>query len=208
MAKSVLKIVLSRIFGFIFFLILLGIANILVRFIPSSVYAAVINFFNTNILLFLGMMLVGMVNEIFWSFYFPFNILAPVASAILSIFIVSFIYRAWSFLDTFFRTNFVLPGSLYLPIALIILFFGYIAILTRKGKPKEEFDIDAKKPLPKGAAGAVAQKKKLDEQVEWEDVSNEFKLALYNIGRSINKNFEKKPKRSNKKARKKAKQLK
>jgi hypothetical protein len=187
MARPVLRVIFSNIIGFIMFLILLAIANLLVPHIPSSVYESIVDFFNSNILLFFGMMLVGMINEIFWSFFFPFNILAPITSAILSIFIVTFIYRVWTFIDSYVRTNIVLPNYVYVPIALIVLFLSYIAILIRQGKPKEVYEEEAKKPVPKKSE---IIKRKPDEKVEWEDVSNEFKLALYNIGRSINKSFE------------------
>lgn len=202
MARPVLRIIFSNILGFIMFLILLAIANLLVPHIPSSVYESIVDFFNSNILLFFGMMLVGMINEIFWSFFFPFNILAPITSATLSIFIVTFIYRAWYFIDSYVHTNIVLPSSVYVPVALIVLFIGYITILARQGKPKEVYEQEAKKPVPKKSE---IIKRKPDEKVEWEDVSNEFKLALYNLGRSINKSFEEGKRKKGKKERRRGK---
>jgi flagellar biosynthesis component FlhA len=115
---------------------------------------------------------------------------------------VTFIYRAWYFIDSYVHTNIVLPSSVYVPVALIVLFIGYITILARQGKPKEVYEQEAKKPVPKKSE---IIKRKPDEKVEWEDVSNEFKLALYNLGRSINKSFEESKRKKGKKERRRGK---
>jgi hypothetical protein len=190
MARSVLKIILSNIAGFLFFLILLAIANILLKYIPSAIYADVVNFFNTNIFLFLVMMLIGMINDIFWSFYFPFNILAPISSALLSLFIVVFFYTVWNFLNIYIKADVAVPKGMYTPVALLVLVVGYILILVRRGRPREVYEkwAEKKEEVKKKSESA---RKRPEQDIDWEDVGNEFKLFFYNLAKSMNKGFEK-----------------
>lgn len=198
MARSVFRIILSNIGGFILFLIVLAIANIIMPYIPSTIYADVVGFFNANILLFLLMMFIGLINDIFWSFYFPFNILAPITSALLSIFVVVFFYRVWNFLNTYIKAEIAVPKGLYTPVALFVLVIGFILILARRGKPREAYEewVNRKQEAQKKSEAAG---KRPAEEIDWADVGNEFKMFFYNIGRSINKSFEKEKQKEKKK---------
>jgi len=207
MARSVIRIIFSNIMGFIIFLIILGIANLLIPAIPGALYASTIGFFNANIMLFLIMMLIGLVNDIFWNFYFPFNILAPVTSAALSIFIITFFYRLWDFINMHVQSGFVVPRGLQLPIALFVLLIGYILIAVRSGRPRAAFEEEMRE---RHAERWERKKQRLErrmerakdrrsEKIDWEDVGNEFKLAFYNIGKSLNKAFEGKKEEKKKK---------
>ncbi len=198
MPKSVFKIIISSIGGFIIFLIILAIANIIMPYIPSTIYADVVGFFNANIMLFLLMMFISMVNDIFWIFYFPFNILAPITSALLSIFVVVFFYRVWNFLNNYIKAEITVPKGLYTPVALLVLVIGYIVILARRGKPREAYEewVNKKQEVQKKSEAA---RKRPSQEIDWADVGNEFKLFFYNIGRSINKSFEKEKQKEKKK---------
>ena len=145
MTKSAPRIILHRIIGFIIFLILLVIANALIPIFNSNVYSDIINFFNANIILLLILTLIGMVNEIFWSFYFPFNIIAPITGSILGVYIVTFVYRCINFLDIFIKNNSnimtaILPeGIVSMLVFWIVLIAGYLIILIRQGRPRKEW---------------------------------------------------------------------
>lgn len=191
MARSVFRIILSNIAGFIFFLIILAVANILLKYIPSAIYADVVKFFNANIILFLVMMLISMVNDIFWSFYFPLNILAPVSSALLSIFIIVFFYRVWDFLNSYIQSDVAIPGGMYTPVALLVLVVGYTLILARRGRPREAYEkwLEQKEVVQKKTEAAS---KRPEKEIDWEDIGDEFKLFFYNLAKSMNKGFERK----------------
>ena len=185
MAQSIPRIIISRVAGFLFFLILLAIANYLIPNINSEIYKSTVIFFNNNLILLLILMFVGIVNEIFWIFYFPFNLLAPVSSSILGVFIAGFIYRMWNFLDAYINSGLRIPiDAIYVLLFFIILIAGYFTILVRKGKPKEEYERSGKFK----DKNERTEKKK---NVEWENIGNEFRLVLYNVGNSINNLFKK-----------------
>lgn len=203
--KSAPKIIISRIIGFIIFLILLVIADALIPVFNSNVYSDIINFFNTNIILLLILTLIGMVNEIFWSFYFPFNIIAPITGSILSIYIITFIHRFFDFLNIYVQPNISLPwNAIQSTVLWIVLIVGYIIILVRQGKPRKEWHEEIKKwheqRWERKREKLEKKMEKLDrklgkKKVEWENVGNEFKMLFYNIGKSFNDMFDKGKKR-------------
>lgn len=189
MAKSVPKIIISRIIGFIIFLILLVVANALIPAFNSNVYSDIINFFNLNIILLFILTLIGLINEIFWSFYFPFNIIAPITGSVLSIYIVTFIHRGFDFLNTYFPSDIILPWQTIQSLVFwMVIIVSYLIILIRQGKPKEDWHEEMKKWHEQRWE---RKREKLKKKMEWEDVGNEFKHLFYNIGRSINNLFDK-----------------
>lgn len=205
MAKSVSKIIISRIIGFIILLILLVIANILIPIFNNSLYSSIITFFNTNIILLLMLTLAGLINEIFWSFYFPFSIVAPITGAILSIYIILFIHKLFDFLSIYIQPDLVLPWQAIQSVVFwIVIIAGYFIILIRQGKPKQEWCEKVEKwheqRWERKREKLNKKIEKLDRKLgkkkfEWEDVGDEFKTLFYNIGNSLNSLFEGKTKK-------------
>lgn len=179
MPHSAARIVIGRIAGFIFFLILLGVANILAPSTQNQVFIDIVVFFNSNLLLLLAITFIGMANEIFWNSSFPALLLAPISGTILSIYNIMFFYALWNFLDSsYFKTNAPIPiNTIYAIVPLFVLVIGYITVLSRSLKKKE--------PEKK-------RKKTEKKTVEWEDVGEEFKLFFYNVGKAFNSIFKKK----------------
>ncbi len=196
MAKSVLKIILSNIIGFLIFLIILMIANKLISSFDNEIFRNIIGFLNANLVLLFTMMFVGMINEIFWAFYFPFNILAPITSSVLSVYIINFIERIWIFLNLYERFNILINfQAVYTLVVFIVLISGYLIIFFRHGKPKEDLEKWNRERLERKREKFHKKIQKIDKKlgknkVEWKDVENEFKLVLHNAGKSINKFFE------------------
>ena len=183
--KSIPKIILSRIIGFIIFLVLLGILNMLIPYVQNQIFSQIISFFNSNIFLLFIIMIIGLMAEIFWALIFPLNALAPIFSAISSIFILAFIFRAWNFIESFTGSLISIPIPQYLIYVIVfwlVIIIGYIKVLASIGKFREKVEEDEEEK--------TIRKKR--EKVEWDDIGNEFKNLLYNIGRSFNDLFGKK----------------
>jgi hypothetical protein len=104
----------------------------------------------------------------------------------------------WNFLNTYIKAEITVPAGMYTPVALVVLVIGYILILARRGKPREAYEkwVNKKQEVQKKSEAA---RKRPAEEIDWDDVGNEFKLAFYNIGRSINKSFEGKKEKEGKK---------
>lgn len=180
--RSVARIVLSQIGGFIIFLILLAIANYLTRFIPGQLYKEIVYFFNNNLFLLFAMSIFATLSEIFWNFIFPFNLSAPIVSAILSTFIITFVFRFWNFINSYVKIGFKLPiNALYVVVFLLALIVGYLVILMKFFGQKKELHEKEKE---------VGKRETKKGKIGWGEIGNEFKLLFYNIGRSINRLFE------------------
>ncbi len=184
-------IILFRILGFLFFLILLAVANIIIPYVENEVYTDVIIFLNINITLLMIITFIGMINELFWSFNLPFNLIAPVTSGILGIFLINFFYKVWNLLNGYFNLNVIILTDLfYILIFLLIIVAGYIIILSRQGKTREDWEERLERHKKHGK-----KDRHDDKDIEWKDVEKEFKRVFYNMGRELNKLFEPKKKK-------------
>jgi hypothetical protein len=178
------RIILFRILGFVSFLILLAVANILIPIINQDLYTKILIFLNANVMFLFILTCAGMINELFWSFNFPFNIPAPITGGALAVCTLMFFYQVWIFIKGYLNLAFDVPiASFYVLIFLLVAVIGYIVILVRQEKPKEHI----KEKLERGYKS---------KKIGWEDVEKEFRNVLYNIGRELNKLF--KPKRKRK----------
>jgi hypothetical protein len=180
-------IILFRILGFVFFLILLAAANVLIPFINKDLYTSIVMFLNSNIILLFIMTCIGMVNELFWSFNFPFNVAAPITGGVLGVYIVMFFYQIWNFINMYLNLGITIRiGSFYFLIFLFVMVLGYVVILSRNGKTREDWE----ERLKRRHKEMGKNKKHEGEEIEWKDVEREFRLIFYNIGRGINSLFE------------------
>ena len=162
--KSISKIIISRTISFLIFLILLAIATFLVPAINNYIYSQIINFLLRNISLSVIIFFISLIADIFWNIPFPLNLPAPIISAI------TYIYRLWLLIESIINMQVLLPIiPIYVLIFWLVIIFGYLRIflnLLRKESAKE--------------------KMKKTEKVEWHDIGQEFKLALYKIGKALN----------------------
>ncbi|MBR9704021.1 hypothetical protein GOV12_01310 [Candidatus Pacearchaeota archaeon] len=199
MGRSTGKVIISNIVGILIFLILLGVANLLIPVVNNHVYMSVVEFFNSTLWFMLLLWFIGFINELFWSFYFPFNIIAPIISAVYSIFIIMFFSIFWNFIMVLINIDFNIPFNvLYTIVPLIVLVAGYIIILVRKGKPACE--LHDKNELKKEKDRLERKKEKVEKRIKnlddevkdvsWDEVGSEYKSALFNLGKSINKIFD------------------
>jgi hypothetical protein len=193
--RSPVSIIFKNTIGFVIFVVLLSVAGIISQSINNPVYTQIVQFFNSNMGIFLILFLVGMINDIFWNFCFPANIFAPIISSVLSVFAVSLFYKIWVFIEIYIDTDIAIPiNSIYIFVAVLTLIIGYIILITRETRERFECRLKEVKEL----------KRKAGKKVEWEDIKEEFKMACYNFGKAMNRAFSsEKEKRSGKRKKKK-----
>jgi len=159
--KSIASIVFSRICGFLGFAVLLGLANIAQLFIDNIIFSDVVRFLNSSILLLLIIMVVGILTDISWAVMFPFNILAPVLSAINSIFLLYFILGIIEVVQM--HTFDFMPPMLFTLIApilfFVVLIFGYVTLVMKVLLPSP-------------------RKEKTKKCTKWGEVGEEFRLSI------------------------------
>jgi len=170
--QSPTKIVIYNLISFVVFLIILGFLNISFDYFDNNMLLEIVNLLNSNILLIFTFSIIFTVGEVFGSFRFPSNLPSPIFNAIGSLFLLNFLFKIFnlvgnfSTIDTFEKLTKALP-FLYPIIFLLVLFGGYVSILT-------------------GASQEVPPKKKTSKNEEshdrsWDDVGNEFKEMLYDV---------------------------
>ena len=181
--RSIPWIVLLRLFGLVFFLILLYIANHLAFFTENPLNYQIIQFLNNNIWLIIVMSIIFLFGEVFNALIFPFNLPAPLFNASASVLLVTFLYRIFALIDILLDEQiFVIFNRLaflvYPLVFVIVLIGGYIAILVKLSRTDE-------------CGSGPENKEKTGEKLTWEDVGEEFRQAIFDLltlmRQSINK---------------------
>ena len=183
--KSVFSVILSKIFGFLFFLLMVYVANLLTQYIDSEIYTEILHFINRNFTFLVITSLILMLGEIFFAIYFPFNLPAPLFSSIGSIMIVTFIGKIFLLVDSFTGENIylifrILSYVVYPLVFLIVLIGGYISIFFRLFTPAE------RPHKPKDRIIDVKPVK------SWHDIGNEFRQLIYDFLNMLRKSIKKK----------------
>lgn len=170
--KSVFWIVLSKLFGFLIFFILLYAANFLLDMTLNPTYHQIVQFMNANIVLVVTFSLILMLGEIVDNFAFPFNLPAPFVNAIGSVYVVAFVFNIFELIEQvtlieiygfIYSLKFIISPLVFI----LVLIGGYISIFTRLAKEEEK--MAKKKP------------KKKEKSPSWEDVGDEFRHMIYDV---------------------------
>jgi|SRR3989339_321041 len=189
--RSIPRIIISNISGLVFFLILVALANYALNYFSHPTFVEVVNFLNSNLVLIITISILGLFSDLFWAFMFPFNIIAPILSAFLSYYILSFAYTILELVQQV--RDFVFPisfNTLYPFVFAIVMIIGYIIIFSRLGGKLIRRE-ETEKPNRK-----EEKKEESTELIKWRKVGNEFKLLFFNIGKSLNSLFSKKKTKS------------
>jgi len=194
--KSVVWIVLSKIFGLICFFLLLYILNILTIYIKHPIFNTIVVFLNSNVSIIFVMAVIFMIADLFSALGFPLNLPYPFFSAFGSLFVAQFIFRGFALLDLIIKQNIFQGIALFsfivYPIVfVIVLITGYIKLFkketeeVRRGNEHRSYIAET-----------------------WEDVESEFKQTLYDflklIRESINSGRAEKRRRKTGRKRKRA----
>lgn len=193
--RSITRVILSNIIGILIFFVLLAIANFLIPYFPNDKFITMIDFLNSNINLIVILTFFGMLSEIFWTFSFPFNLISPIISAIFSSYLITFIFRLWNLVKDYIKVEVNIPIDLiYIGVFALVIIFGYLSIFIRffKKRNKESQEYEEEKEEEKPMKKEKKQKEEKTHLIKWEKVGNEFRLLFFNIGKSLNRLFEKK----------------
>ena len=187
--KKIQGIILSKTISLMIFLVGLVIINNIES--HSFAFRTVVQFINANAVLLIIMSLIMMIAEVCFAFMFPFNLVAPIFSAVGSIYLVTFIIRVFGLIDTLsnvrvFAFMFPLAFLIYPLVFIIVFILGYVNIFIRlfRAKRKEETNGWKERKNKKGQ-GKSREK-------SWDDIGNEFKTAMSDFFRKVADSIEKK----------------
>ena len=173
--KSLFKITLERTLGFVIFLGMLYVANLLSGQIQSQLFQQTVQFLNSNIMLIIAFSVIFFFGEIFFNLIFPFSLPAPIINAVGAMYLLNFIFNSFTLIETVLEMSifgiFRSLSFLIYPIVFVaVLVGGYIAIFVRLFKCEEK---------PKKKPGKKPKKKQ--EQPTWEEIGQEFRQVLYDV---------------------------
>lgn len=187
--KSIAWIVIKKSLALLIFLALLWVASYARIFISNSFYNEIVQFLMDNLELSVIIYFFSLFSAVFWNLEFPGNMPAPIFSAFSSYFVIKYLYNVWLLIDNYVEIGISFPiQTLYYIAFAIVLIVGYIIIISKAGKI-----ISGKEKIKVKEVPVEEEKlKPVKERVKWGEIRNEFKSALYGLGRSINSLFSKK----------------
>ncbi len=144
--------ILTRVIGFIIFLVLLGIANLLTNYITNPIYLSVVGFLNANIWLIVIFSVIFLIGEIFGYLMFPLNIPSPLFNAVGGVLLIQFVFKLFKFLldTTSIKINFGLPiadieNLIIIVVFIIVIIVGYVHIVMDATRPKKKHILEKSK---------------------------------------------------------------
>jgi len=136
MSKSILRKILFKAIGFVVFIAIMLVLNVLAAVLPEPHFVAVVQFLNANILLLILMNLLLFFGSVFSALEFPLDLPAPIFNAIGGVFTVTFMIKVFGLVANLTEGNVVinlLPIAtlLYMLVFLLVFLVGYLSILIR-----------------------------------------------------------------------------
>lgn len=132
--KGAGRIILSRVIGFIIFLVLIWILNLMTYYVHNNTLSAIVSFLNSNLLLIIIFTLIFIIADIFYYLWFPLDLPAPLLSAFGTVLLIRFIFNIIIFVLSLIGITLNLPlEMIYIIIAviafIIVLIVGYARII-------------------------------------------------------------------------------
>lgn len=173
----------TRMIGFISFLIFVALANILTSIYPQSTHIAnAVSFLNANLPLLIIIAILMIVADILSAFPFPLDLPAPIIRAFGAVFIIAFLLALVQWLDFSqdISNMFQILSFFVVPLVfLIVLIGGYYKILKslfQNGR--------ANGPVPSvtdPTIGTPAFSVPATTAKSWDDVHAEFRMMLWDL---------------------------
>lgn len=131
--------VLTRVIGFVIFLVLIGILNLLTYYIQNSTLSAIVSFLNNNLILIIVFTVIFIIADIFYYLWFPLSIPAPLLAAFASVLLVRFIFNLIVFILSLIGVTIIFPWDIVYWIIAVVVFIlviiiGYIRIFSHAAR--------------------------------------------------------------------------
>jgi len=171
----------TRMIGFISFLIFIVLANILTSvYIQSAYLTKTVSFLDNHLPLLLLIAAMVIVADVLMAFPFPLDLPAPIIQAFATVFIIIFLLDLVQQLGENSSNTFQVISFLVVPLVfLVVLFSGYYRILRRlflSGRANGTVPAVADPMIGTPAPGVPANGSR-----SWEDVQAEFRMMLWDI---------------------------
>jgi len=183
--KSIMWSILSKLFGIIFFLLILLILNILTFSVNNYFFNQFVYFLNQNAAFIIIISVVFLIGDLFEALLFPLNLPAPLFNAAGAVLLVNLTFRVFDLVERMLGENIFeafreFSGLIYAAVFLIVLIVGYIAIFAGALSAEEEYEKVRPKKIEKKP------------RPTWSDVGDEFRHMIYDLFAAIRRGLRKK----------------
>ena len=171
----------TRMIGFISFLIFIVFANILTSvYIQSAFLLKTVSFLDNHLPLLLLIAVMVIIADVLSAFPFPLDLPAPIIQAFASVFIIIFLLDMVQQLGGNSSNTFQVISFLIVPLLfLIVIISGYYRILKRLFlSDRLNRNVAA---VADPMIGTPAPEGQTNEAKTWEDVHSEFRMMLWDL---------------------------
>lgn len=148
---SIVKITITRLIGFLIFVLILFVLKILSGYIVNDVFLGAVSFLYNDFVIIMLMSLFFLFADIISQIDFPINLITPMFNALAAYFLIGFIFDIFSFIDMYVTKGELANISHYsfvitIVVILCVLVFGYVDIIKKvlvkkqKGSNQNDFE--------------------------------------------------------------------
>lgn len=144
MAKTIPKIIISRLISIAVFLLIIWLMNFMVKFTDNAMVRMIVGFVNETMWLLILMSVLFGLGEVFFAMRFPLNLPGPLFNGVAALLLVSFIYDMFVLIDRLVNIQFLthfrwLMIVAYPLVFILVVVIGYMVLLNgNKGKRKSK----------------------------------------------------------------------
>jgi len=134
--RSPIRALVSGIVGIIIFLLVLVLFRFIADHSSWALFAAFVDFLFANAPLIIFFSILFMIGDMFEAFSFPFDLPYPIIKAIGSIFLLTFLFNIFTFIESYNTIGLspavdLLKLILYPLIPIVVLIAGYVSIAAQ-----------------------------------------------------------------------------
>jgi len=175
--RSPIRALVSGVTGIIIFLLVLVLFRFIADHTSWALFSAFVDFLFANAPLIIFFSILFMIGDIFEAFTFPFDLPFPIIKAIGSVFLVTFLFKIFAFLDSYYAIGIspavdLLKLILYPLIPIVVLIAGYLSIASRL---REEQPGQSRSPAGPGPCD------KYPGSPTWDEIGDEFRQMIADI---------------------------
>ena len=179
--RSPVHALVSGVIGIFIFLLVLVLFRFVADHTTWALFSAFVDFLFANAALVVFFSILFMIADMFETLRFPFDLPFPIIRAVGSVFLVTFIFNIFAFLDSYYGFGLstaldLLKLILYILVPIVVLIAGYISIAAQFREEKT-----GQNTTPAGTSSCDRYAR----SPTWDEIGDEFRQMIADILRKM-----------------------
>jgi amino acid transporter len=179
--RSPVHALVSGVIGIFIFLLVLVLFRFIADYTSWALFSAFVDFLFANAALVVFFSIIFMIADMFETLRFPFDLPFPIIRAVGSVFLVTFIFNIFTFLDSYYGFDLftalgLLKLILYILVPIVVLIAGYISVAAQFREEKTD-----RETAPPGTSPC----NRYARSPTWDELGNEFRQMIADIIRKM-----------------------